>query len=98
MSKYTEGPWLLGCDLTRVILDYRDESGNSTKDCLISSNGWAKSVCKINHSQYIQHESVANGRLIAQAPAMHKELKKILKGVIDYPAIWKILDRVEGEV
>ena len=38
-----------------------------------------------------------NVHLIAQAPAMHKELEKVLTGLIDYPAIQKILDKVEGE-
>ena len=46
----------------------------------------------------VENVSVDFLPLISQAPAMHKELKKAIKGLIDYPEIQKILDRVEGEV
>jgi hypothetical protein len=42
-------------------------------------------------------DNPADWDLIAQAPAMHKELEKIIAGFTDYPAIQRILDRVEGK-
>lgn len=56
----TEGPWVLGTDLSGVITNYRDERSNTTK------NGWAKTICKITHASFADvSEHVRNGHHIA---------------------------------
>lgn len=65
---HTPGPWLLGCDLERVITDYRDGAGNSTKDNY-ARNGLVKSICRLSHGSFADiSEHVANGKLIAASP------------------------------
>jgi hypothetical protein len=87
MSKYTEGPWGINGHKNLIFADgKRDQLPIAVISTGVIQGAYESSLIR------------ANANLISQAPAMHKELKKILTGFIDYPAIQKILDKVEGEV
>ena len=83
MSKFTEGPW-------EVMIDEKPLGA-------VSVHGDGKALLEL-WLRGKRETEMANARLISQAPAMHKELEKVLTGLIDYPAIQKIVDKVEGEV
>jgi len=80
-TKHTKGPWFTGVDGIRIGLDYRDEHGNMSKEALVSSNGWMKTVCKVNYAQYINHEALANAHLIAAAPDMFDAMLEFVERV-----------------
>ena len=90
MSKYTEGPWEVG-EINELCEDVEIHSTADVSDPYICA-------MSLGYEEEKDSLIISNGRLIAEAPAMHKELEKVLTGLIDYPEIQKILDRVEREV
>ena len=97
---FTKGPWRVGADLIGICLDYRDENGNMSKDSFVSANGWAKTVCRINHSQYIKDQSEANASLIAASPLMYEMLERLEKYHLDAScstAVQNLLAKARGE-
>lgn len=90
MSKYTEGPWTFG-EINELCEDVEINSTADVSDPYIC-------IMSLGHGEEEDSLIISNARLISQAPTMHKELEKVLTGLIDYPAIQKILDKVEGEV
>ena len=102
MSKYTEGEWeAVGGQIKasgeHIITAWGLEGrvSEERKD----GESWLEMRKRTDPDRVCAEiEGLANANLIAQAPAMHKELEKILTGLIDYPAIQRILDKVEGEV
>ena len=87
MSKYTEGEWAV---------EYENSDNRSGGQWYVV--GPAEIRFSYGASDEQRSEAEANARLISQAPAMHAKLKKAISGFIDYPAIQKIMDKVEGEV
>ena len=83
MSKFTEGKWVL--------------EENTALDEVELNGAGGDYICAFSLGYDKDETTKANMRLIAQSPDMYAELKKVLTGLIDYPAIQKILDRVEGE-
>lgn len=68
MTEHTPGPWRVGADLVGICVDWRDESGNATKECF-SRNGYVKTVARITHSPFADIEQhCANARLMAASP------------------------------
>lgn len=73
-AEFTPGPWRVGADLCRVHPDWRDEHGNSSKDCF-HRNGYAKNIAVIQKEdgdwRDVQ-QAVADARLIAAAPNLYE--------------------------